>query len=41
MQRRDGKHEFGYGMARLEALGFREGSNAAPGDFVIERAFVD
>jgi len=27
-------------QARLEALGFREGSNAAPGDFVIERAFV-
>jgi len=25
--------------ARFEALGFREGSNAAPGDFVIERAF--
>ncbi len=25
---------------RFEALGFREGSNAAPGDFVIERAFV-
>ncbi len=27
-------------QARFEALGFREGSNAAPGDFVIERAFV-
>ena len=26
--------------ARFEALGFKEGSNAAPGDFVIERAFV-
>ena len=26
-------------QARFEALGFREGSNAAPGDFVIERAF--
>src|SRR3546814_9764767 len=26
-------------QARLQALGFREGSNAAPGDFVIERAF--
>ena len=26
--------------ARFEALGFTEGSNAAPGDFVIERAFV-
>ena len=26
---------------RLVALGFREGSNAAPGEFVIERAFVD
>ena len=25
---------------RFIALGFREGSNAAPGDFVIERAFV-
>ncbi len=24
----------------FEALGFKEGSNAAPGDFVIERAFV-
>lgn len=28
-------------QARFEDLGFREGSNAAPGDFVIERAFVD
>ena len=28
-------------QAQLTALGFREGSNAAPGDFVIERAFVD
>lgn len=27
-------------QARLEALGFNEGSNAKPGDFVIERAFV-
>lgn len=27
--------------ASLEAKGFKEGSNAAPGDFVIERAFVD
>lgn len=27
-------------QARLQAIGFREGSNAAPGDFVIERAFV-
>ena len=27
-------------QARFEALGFKEGSNAAPGDFVIERAFV-
>ena len=27
-------------QGRLEALGFAEGSNAAPGDFVIERAFV-
>lgn len=27
-------------QARFEALGFTEGSNAAPGDFVIERAFV-
>lgn len=27
-------------QARFAALGFREGSNAAPGDFVIERAFV-
>ncbi|MCX7285579.1 MAG: ferredoxin--NADP reductase [Novosphingobium sp.] len=26
--------------AKLEALGFTEGSNAKPGDFVIERAFV-
>lgn len=26
--------------AALESAGFREGSNAAPGDFVIERAFV-
>ena len=26
--------------ARLESLGFAEGSNAKPGDFVIERAFV-
>ncbi|MCK9542467.1 MAG: ferredoxin--NADP reductase [Novosphingobium sp.] len=26
--------------ATLESAGFREGSNAAPGDFVIERAFV-
>lgn len=26
---------------QLEGLGFREGSNAQPGDFVIERAFVD
>ena len=25
---------------RFNAMGFREGSNAAPGDFVIERAFV-
>lgn len=25
---------------RFEAMGFKEGSNAAPGDFVIERAFV-
>jgi ferredoxin--NADP+ reductase len=25
---------------RLEGLGFKEGSNASPGDFVIERAFV-
>jgi len=24
----------------LESIGFKEGSNAAPGDFVIERAFV-
>jgi ferredoxin--NADP+ reductase len=28
-------------QARFEAQGFIEGSNAAPGDFVIERAFVD
>lgn len=28
-------------QARFEALGFKEGSNASPGDFVIERAFVD
>jgi ferredoxin--NADP+ reductase len=27
--------------ARLTALGFVEGANARPGDFVIERAFVD
>lgn len=27
--------------ARLRALGFEEGSNAKPGQFVIERAFVD
>lgn len=27
-------------QTRFEALGFREGSNANPGDFVIERAFV-
>lgn len=27
--------------ARLEGLGFEEGSNAKPGQFVIERAFVD
>jgi len=27
--------------ARLEALGFEEGSNANPGAYVIERAFVD
>ncbi len=26
--------------AQLDALGFKEGSNAAPGDYVIERAFV-
>ncbi|AHE56964.1 ferredoxin--NADP reductase [Sphingomonas sanxanigenens] len=26
--------------ARFDALGFTEGSNAAPGDYVIERAFV-
>ncbi|MFT4026621.1 MAG: ferredoxin--NADP reductase [Novosphingobium sp.] len=28
-------------QAKLEGLGFHEGSNAKPGDFVIERAFVD
>jgi len=28
-------------QSRFEALGFCEGSNATPGDFVIERAFVD
>lgn len=28
-------------QAKLEDLGFAEGSNAKPGDFVIERAFVD
>jgi len=28
-------------QVRFAQLGFREGSNAAPGDFVIERAFVD
>ncbi len=28
-------------QAQLTGLGFREGSNATPGDFVIERAFVD
>jgi ferredoxin--NADP+ reductase len=28
-------------QAMLEGLRFREGSNAKPGDFVIERAFVD
>ncbi len=27
--------------ARLDGLGFAEGSNAKPGDYVIERAFVD
>ena len=27
-------------QARFLSLGFKEGSNAAPGDFVIERAFV-
>lgn len=27
-------------QAKLGTLGFKEGSNAAPGDFVIERAFV-
>jgi ferredoxin--NADP+ reductase len=26
--------------AMLDSLGFKEGSNAAPGDYVIERAFV-
>jgi ferredoxin--NADP+ reductase len=26
--------------AMLEGMGFTEGSNAKPGDFVIERAFV-
>lgn len=26
---------------RVEALGFNEGANSAPGDFVVERAFVD
>ncbi len=26
--------------AKFDALGFKEGSNAAPGDYVIERAFV-
>jgi len=26
---------------RLEAMGFVEGSNSAPGEFVVERAFVD
>ena len=26
---------------RVEALGFVEGANSAPGDFVVERAFVD
>jgi ferredoxin--NADP+ reductase len=26
---------------RLEAMGFMEGSNSAPGEFVVERAFVD
>jgi len=25
----------------VESLGFTEGSNANPGDFVVERAFVD
>lgn len=28
-------------QAQFEAMGFDEGSNASPGDFVIERAFVD
>lgn len=27
--------------ARLEEMGFVEGANSAPGDFVVERAFVD
>ncbi len=27
--------------AQLDAMGFHEGSNAKPGDYVIERAFVD
>jgi ferredoxin--NADP+ reductase len=27
--------------ARVQALGFNEGANNAPGDFVVERAFVD
>jgi ferredoxin--NADP+ reductase len=27
--------------AQLDALGFAEGSNAKPGHYVIERAFVD
>ena len=27
--------------AQLEEWGFEEGSNAKPGDYVIERAFVD
>jgi ferredoxin--NADP+ reductase len=31
-------HEMG---ARLETLGFVEGSNSMPGTYVIERAFVD
>jgi len=26
--------------AKLEQLGFEEGSNAKPGDYVVERAFV-
>jgi ferredoxin--NADP+ reductase len=25
----------------VEELGFTEGSNASPGDFVVEKAFVD